>query len=120
MTLGSKFGSYTLIAQGLLLVLAGCCSAPDHACKSLKQFRQHPDERTTLTDVVYVRQGSLSQSSLLNEFSFCRLYGKVSYGNNDTLNFETWLPDPSNYNGRYLAVGRYIKRLWKSVGSLLS
>lgn len=42
-----------------------------------------------------------------NNISLCRVVGTIAYGEsrNDTLTFELWLPDNTNYNGRYLSVG---------------
>ena len=38
--------------------------------------------------------------------AFCQVFGEVSYGGNETLVFELWLPKRESYNGRYLAVGK--------------
>lgn len=53
---------------------------------------------------------SIPQASINggNEAAFCRVVGIIPYGpgGNNTLNFELWLPAKSNYDGRYVAVGK--------------
>lgn len=45
-----------------------------------------------------------------NNISFCRVLGTIMYGaeENNTLNFEVWLPEPVDYNGRYISVGKFL------------
>lgn len=48
-------------------------------------------------------------STSVNNVSFCQIIGNITYGaeGNNILNFELWLPGQSNYNGRYLSVGKF-------------
>lgn len=64
----------------------------------------------------------LNVSSTLNQFELCRVQGIIKYqaggddtpddNGNDTLTWELFLPTISDYNGRYLAVGKTFKALW--------
>ncbi|KAF2177075.1 tannase and feruloyl esterase [Zopfia rhizophila CBS 207.26] len=64
-------------------------------------------EPLKLFNSTYVEAGGLniSLTGQVNQFPFCRVYAQVAYGNNDTLNFEVWLPDAGSYNKRLMAVG---------------
>lgn len=48
----------------------------------------------------------------VNNFTFCRVFGKMPYGPNNTLNFEVWLPEQSKYEGRYLSVGELARWIY--------
>lgn len=37
---------------------------------------------------------------------YCNVSASVAYGNGDTLNFDLFLPDAANWNGRFMAVGK--------------
>ena len=39
------------------------------------------------------------------ELPFCRLFGEISYGNNDSLGIQLWMPQADVWNKRFLAVG---------------
>lgn len=63
------------------------------------------DNDVVVTNVSYIEASVLNETGTTNAFSFCRLASRLAYGSNDTLNFEVWLPDDTEYNGRYLTVG---------------
>lgn len=48
-----------------------------------------------------------ANSTSSNEHEYCQLVGKVAYTNNDTLNFQVYLPDATAYAGRFMAVGKF-------------
>lgn len=86
---------------------------PRYSCDELPKH-QH---RIGLSEDVHidasvVNVGALTfpNVTLLNSYSACRIIGKIAYGaeKNNTLNFEVWLPESSDYNGRYMSVGRFI------------
>ncbi|KAK7565291.1 tannase and feruloyl esterase [Phyllosticta paracitricarpa] len=39
------------------------------------------------------------------EIPFCRLFGQISYGTNDSLAVEVWMPEANIWNNRFLTVG---------------
>jgi hypothetical protein len=43
--------------------------------------------------------------TISNTKPLCRVVGQIPYGENNTLNFEVWLPEAESYNERYLSVG---------------
>ena len=59
--------------------------------------------------------GNLNGSVLLNEVDLCRVQGTLTYGPGDvpldngtnTLTWEIYLPVSSDYNGRFIVVGKY-------------
>lgn len=105
--------------MGLLSVLSVlCCLSfvysnplPRYACTELQNFRH----RIGLSSDVHfnaslVDIGDLAFPNMteVNSYAICRIVGTIAYGEeqNDTLNFEVWLPDSTGYNGRYMSVGR--------------
>ena len=46
-------------------------------------------------------------NSTSNDYEYCQVVGKVAYGNNDTLNFQVYLPEATAYTGRFMAVGLF-------------
>lgn len=44
-----------------------------------------------------------------NNMPLCRVQGQVGYGLNNSIGVEVWLPD--NWNGKYVAVGKYVNGL---------
>ncbi|KAI9730857.1 MAG: hypothetical protein M1834_005575 [Cirrosporium novae-zelandiae] len=60
---------------------------------------------TTVTNSSVVAPGEIISSGYWNNYTLCRVIGSTSYAGGNTVNWELWLPETSNYNGRYLAVG---------------
>jgi hypothetical protein len=59
----------------------------------------------SILNATYYAANSLNISNIFNDIPFCQVYGSISYGSNDSLTFTTWLPDASDYNHRFMAVG---------------
>ena len=66
-----------------------------------------PNGNTTLVNSTLVPEGGVEVLNVTNALAFCRVFGQVSYGGNDTLNFQLWMPDVLAYEGRFMAVGEY-------------
>lgn len=97
-----------------LVLVASIRAAPTRftdydSCMLLRRSADH------IINTSHVAVGGLANISavaagnvtLTNAASFCRIEGKIPYGENNTLNFEIWLPDGETYNNRYLSVGMY-------------
>ena len=97
----------------LLIVLQPACAAtlPNRAsskhCNSLASSVAHLGLKVTLVNSTFIPKHGLNitSSSTLNAIPFCRVYGTVAYGSNETIHMETWLPDADEYNGKFLAIG---------------
>lgn len=77
---------------------------PRDRCAEIKA--RHPqDNDLIVTNATFVEAHALNLSGTFNALPFCRLASRLAYGSNDSLNFEVWLPDDVEYNGRFLAVG---------------
>lgn len=75
----------------------------------------------TITNVTYIPTGAISLSNLTptnltNTAAFCRVFASVPYPKDNQVSFELWLPDKTNYNERFISVG---KELWPSLWSRL-
>jgi hypothetical protein len=62
----------------------------------------------TLINSTLVPRDALNISGVTNEIAFCQIFGYVTYGRNETLNFQLWLPDERIYEQRFMAIGQYI------------
>ncbi|KAM0816007.1 putative Tannase and feruloyl esterase [Seiridium cardinale] len=75
------------------------------ACADL----QEPIGNNVFYNSTSVAVGTLKIASTAynNTATLCRIIGVMKYGefNNNTLNFEVWLPPEASYNSRYLSVG---------------
>src|SRR5262245_25420605 len=63
---------------------------------------------TTITSAALVTSGTLAPSptvSLTNLPAFCRVQGVSRPTADSNINFEVWLPQPANWNGRFLSSG---------------
>lgn len=78
------------------------CAALSHSAKYVVSSSQVLARG--LADISAVTSQNVTES---NNATFCRVIGVISYGPNNTLNFEVWLPDTESYNERYLSVGTY-------------
>ncbi|KAF2215702.1 hypothetical protein CERZMDRAFT_81835 [Cercospora zeae-maydis SCOH1-5] len=54
-------------------------------------------------NATYYAEGSRNVTGAFNKVGFCEVNADISYGNNDSLHFATWLPD--TYQDRFMAVG---------------
>lgn len=73
-------------------------------CSSLVHSTNLSAYNTTLLNTTHYPIGAYNLSGTLNEVAFCGVQASVSYGVNDTLAFELWLPD-TKYSSRLMAVG---------------
>lgn len=58
-----------------------------------------------------IAAGGLSIDGVNNTSPLCRVFASVPYALNSSVVYEVWLPDPPQYNGRYLSVGKNSCRL---------
>ncbi|KAF2096431.1 tannase and feruloyl esterase [Rhizodiscina lignyota] len=101
--------------RSLLIILtsfpfAFSYGVPPSPCASLPQAAHHLGfSKHIQYDSSSLEVGTLNLTGVTgtNNYSLCRVIGTIAYGTkyNNTLNFELWLPDSSNYNGRYLSIG---------------
>jgi feruloyl esterase len=107
-----KFPSFTI---GILPTVLSVNAAPGSKDPCLSLVHESRSSLlihdTTLMSSVHVPIGAMIISGTANKVAFCQVVGSVAYGGNETLNFELWLPDISIYEGRFMAVGRYIVEL---------
>ena len=113
----SKFASCSLVA---LLLAAGAIhmsaqgpsprsrdsvSSPT-ACAGLTRITL--ENSTTITSATLVTTGSVAVSptqTLANLPSFCRVRGVSKPSSDSNINFEVWLPQSENWNGKFLSSG---------------
>jgi feruloyl esterase len=113
----SKFASCSLVA---LLLAAGAIhmsaqgpsprlrdsASPSTACADLARLTL--GDSTTITSATLVTTGSLAVSptqTLANLPSFCRVRGVSKPSADSNIQFEMWLPQPENWNGKFLSSG---------------
>jgi feruloyl esterase len=110
-----KFASCSLVAL-LLAAAAVRISAqgpsprardgsPSMACADLTRLTV---ENSTITSATLVMSGTLAPSatiSLTNLPSFCRVQGVSKPSADSNINFEVWLPQPADWNGKFLSSG---------------
>ncbi|KAL0571964.1 hypothetical protein V5O48_009990 [Marasmius crinis-equi] len=75
------------------------------SCGTFAQDPSHNESDYQIQRSKYYGRGSLNINNITNNVAFCRVYGQVPYGDNNTVNFELWLPEADSYRGSYLAVG---------------
>lgn len=119
---------FPIMSTHLVLALLCCFFAfsygiPTSSCAILQQATHH----IGLSENVHFNSSSIAVGALefqdvnsTNEFPLCRVIGTITYGakNNNTLNFELWLPDTWQYNGRYLSVG--MVEAWIAIASAVN
>ncbi|OAG14565.1 tannase and feruloyl esterase [Alternaria alternata] len=90
-------------------LFATALSSPvDHdSCTSLRHSADYvvSSSRVNVGGTAEISAVAAQNVTETNAASFCRVVGLMPYGPNNTLNFEVWLPENENYNGRYLSVG---------------
>jgi feruloyl esterase len=65
-------------------------------------------ENSTITSATLVTSGTLAPSatvSLANLPAFCRVQGVSKPSADSNINFEVWLPQPADWNGKFLSSG---------------
>lgn len=63
-----------------------------------------PYNATFLNATLYPPR-TLNTSNTLNNYTFCEIYAAINYSPNARLVFALWLPEPSQYQNRFLALG---------------
>lgn len=107
-----RISAIMLKALGIVLFLwtyvvsTRSIATKDTACSDLKGDVKYA------VDSKVIDAGALNITDVngSNNFTFCRVFGRMPYSKNDTINFEVWLPTSSKYNDRYLSVGAYCAR----------
>src|SRR5580765_4930312 len=97
-------GAIHLTAQGPSARLRDS-SAPS-ACADLTRLTLQ--DSTTIIAATLVASGSLSVSptvTLTNLPAFCRVQGVSKPSADSNIAFEVWLPEPANWNGKFLSSG---------------
>ncbi|KAI5359472.1 putative tannase/feruloyl esterase, alpha/Beta hydrolase [Septoria linicola] len=95
-----------LLAAATLPFVSSHIIAPRTNCSELITANLKPYNASILSSVYFnnnTRNATGGTSGTLNNIAFCELKASISYGTNNTLNFETWLPD--SYEDRFIAVG---------------
>jgi len=108
-----KSSFYLTLACLISSLRAFDISSTSQKCNAFAQSGITGNSSVTLIRSTLIAEKTLNISSSLNTFAFCRVIAKIAYGSNanDTLNFEVWLPDPEDYNGRFMAVGKFFLQL---------
>lgn len=100
-----------LLSTGLALVHARSVPRALVDCSSLPSVVLGTGY--SITTAESFAAGSVNASGIINEFDLCRVQGTLTYGPGDvplnngtnTLMWEIYLPDSSDYNGRFIVVG---------------
>lgn len=99
---------FRFVSISALLPLASALTLPAWTprCESFASSLSLDQYNATLLNATYYPANSLNVSNTFNDVPFCEIYTSISYGNgNKTLIAATWLPDQSEYDGRFMAVG---------------
>lgn len=59
-----------------------------------------------IINATLIAAGGVSIDGVNNTVPFCRIFATERYAVNSSVVYEAWLPDPADYNGRYLSVGK--------------
>jgi len=103
-----KFSFHLTLTCIVSMHYALAISVSSQKCNAFTKSGITGNSSVTLINSTLVAEKSLNISNTFNDFPFCRVIAKIAYGDNntDTLNFEVWLPEPEDYNGRFMAVGK--------------
>ncbi|KAI1342696.1 tannase and feruloyl esterase-domain-containing protein [Xylariaceae sp. FL0016] len=74
-------------------------------CTQFATSIREANASNTILNASYILEQTLNVSGVLNNVSFCRLFGEVGYAGNNAVNFELWLPASASYNSRFLVIG---------------
>ncbi|ETS87790.1 hypothetical protein PFICI_01618 [Pestalotiopsis fici W106-1] len=72
-------------------------------CSSLTACGISFGEAVSIVNTTSIPASGLNISGTVNTIPFCRVFAEVSYANNHSVGFEVWLPEGTDYNGRFLA-----------------
>lgn len=73
-------------------------------CTSLAAAKAKASDSGVLNST-YIGASGLSVGGMANTIPFCRIFATELYAVDKTVIYEVWLPDPADYNERYLSVG---------------
>lgn len=62
-----------------------------------------------IINATLIAAGDVNIDGVNNTVPFCRIFATERYAVNSSVLYEAWLPDPTDYNGRYLSVGTYVQ-----------
>lgn len=96
-----------LLAYAASFVAAVPQASVDDACASLVTGDSYvvSASRIAVDKLAEVPAVAAQNPTMSNTKPLCRVVGQIPYGENNTLNFEVWLPEAGSYNQRYLSVG---------------
>ncbi|KAF7531270.1 hypothetical protein G7054_g9036 [Neopestalotiopsis clavispora] len=101
----ARFGLSSIAALTVHAATSLAAAVASGQCSSLAACGTTFGEGVSIINATSIPASGLNVSGTLNTVSFCRVFAEVAYGDNDTVGFEVWLPDGTQYNGRFLAVG---------------
>jgi hypothetical protein len=101
----ARFGLSSIAALTVHAATSLAAAVNSGQCSSLAACGTTFGEGVSIINATFIAASGLNVSGTLNNVSFCRVFAEVAYGDNDTVGFEVWLPDGTQYNGRFLAVG---------------
>ena len=98
---------YIFLAYAASFVIAVPQASVDDACASLVTGDSYvvSASRIAIDKLAEIPAVAAQNPTISNTKPLCRVVGQIPYGENNTLNFEVWLPEAESYNERYLSVG---------------
>ena len=98
---------YILLASTTPFVAAIPQASVDDACASLVTGDGYvvSASRIAVDTLSEIPAVAAQSPTISNTKPLCRVVGQIPYGENNTLNFEVWLPEADVYNERYISVG---------------
>jgi hypothetical protein len=96
-----------LLAYAASFVAAVPQASVDDGCASLVTGDSYfvSASRIAVDTLSEIPAVAAQNPTISNTKPLCRVVGQIPYGENNTLNFEVWLPESESYNERYLSVG---------------
>jgi feruloyl esterase len=110
----ASFGAVLLAAAGLSAQTGSSRSTASPVavrpteCSALAGLALGGDSKTTITAATLVTSGTLevaANATVSNMPRFCRVQAISRPSNDSNIFFEVWLPDPANWNGKFLSTG---------------
>ena len=100
--------TYILLAYATSFVAAVPRGSVDDGCASLVTGDNYvvSASRIAVEKLTGIPAVAAQNLTISNTKPLCRVVGQIPYGENNTLNFEVWLPEAEDYNQRYLSVGK--------------
>ena len=97
---------FHVLLSSLLAILQPLVFATTPDCSSFAKSLALVDYNATFLNATDYPVDTLNVTNTYNNIPFCGIYASISYGTgNDSLIFALWLPDPSQYEHRFMAVG---------------